>query len=155
MSINKVTILGNLTQDPEMKDASTGSLGCLLNLATNEIKTDKAGEKKEKTEFHRVMVWGKNAEACGLYLKKGQRALIEGSIHTRQWEDKGVKKYITEIVANSVYFMGNSDKTEADAVVTKTNYQEKSKQPFQANTKAPATYQSKPRESYQAKPNRY
>lgn len=147
MSINKVTLLGHLTLDPEMKDAANGNLGCLLSLATDESWTDKSGEKKVKTEFHRVMVWGKLAESCGLYLKKGERALIEGSIHTRNWEDKGVKKYITEIVASAVYFMSNTDKTAKDALQTKEAYQ--------ANAKPANKFQQKPQANFKAQQNRY
>lgn len=155
MSINKVTLLGNLTQDPEMKDASNGNLGCLLNLATNEVRTDKSGEKKEKTEFHRVMVWGKLAENCGLYLKKGERALIEGSIQTRQWEDKGVKKYITEIVASAVHFMGNSAKTEKDAMQTKQASQANSQREVSINSKPVTRYQPKEGVKFTPRPRSY
>ncbi len=155
MSINKVTLLGHLTLDPEMKDTATGNLGCLLNLATDESWSDKSGEKKARTEFHRVMVWGKLAESCGLYLKKGERALIEGSIHTRTWEDKGVKKYITEIVASAVYFMGNNAKTEKDAMETREAYQDNSKQAFQANSKTANKFQAKPQANYKPQQNRY
>lgn len=147
MSLNKVTLLGNLTLDPEMKDASTGKLGCLLTLATDESWTDKSGKKQERTEYHRVIVWGKLAESCGLYLKKGERALIEGAIHTRSWEDKGVKKYITEIVASGVYFMGNTAKTEKDAMETRATYQ--------TNSKPATKFQPKPPSGYKSQQNRY
>ena len=147
MSINKVTLLGHLTVDPEMKDAANGSLGCLLNLATDESWSDKSGEKKTKTEFHRVTAWGKLAESCGLYLKKGERALIEGSIRTRTWDDKGVKKYITEIVASEIYFMGNSEKTQKDAMETRATYQD--------NLKTANKFQPKPKPNYKPQQNRY
>ena len=118
-------------------------------------KKEKTGEKKEKTEFHRVMAWGKLAENCGLYLKKGERALIEGSIQTRVWEDKGVKKYITEIVATAVHFMGNTAKTETDALQTRQTSQTSSKHDVQINSKPVQRYQPKAPVKFTPRPRSY
>lgn len=107
MSINKVMLIGRLGQDPELKYTPSGSAVCNFSLATSESWTDKGGQKQERTEWHRVVVWGKLAELCNQYLAKGRQAFIEGSLQTRQWEDKqGQKRYTTEINARNVQFLG-------------------------------------------------
>lgn len=107
MSINKVMLIGRLGQDPELKYTPSGSAVCNFSLATSESWTDKSGQKQEKTEWHRVVVWGKLAELCNQYLAKGRQAFIEGSLQTRQWDDKqGQKRYTTEINAKNVQFLG-------------------------------------------------
>ena len=106
-SVNKVILIGNLGRDPELKYTPGGNAVCNFTLATNEKWTDKAGAKQERTEWHRIVVWGKQAEICGQYLKKGRQAYIEGSLTTREWNDKdGNKRYITEIIARDVRFLG-------------------------------------------------
>lgn len=106
-SVNKVFLLGNLGADPELKHLPSGDPVCELRLATNEAYTDKQGEKHERVEWHRVVVWGKMAEACGQYLAKGRQVFVEGKIQTRQWEDRdGNKRYMTEIRASAVQFLG-------------------------------------------------
>jgi single-strand DNA-binding protein len=106
-SLNKVQLIGNLGADPELKYLPSGQPVCELRLATNEQWT-KDGQKKEKVEWHRVVIWGKLAENCAQYLKKGRQAYVEGRLQTRSWDDKksGEKKYATEIVAQSVVFLG-------------------------------------------------
>jgi single-strand DNA-binding protein len=105
--INKAIIIGNLGADPEVRYTQGGQAVASFNLATSETYTDKAGERQEKTEWHRIVAWGKLAELCGEYLKKGRQAYIEGRLQTRQWDDKdGNKRYTTEIVANVVQFLG-------------------------------------------------
>ncbi len=108
MSVNKVIILGRLGQDPEIKYTQSGMAVANFSLATSEFWNDKAtGQKQEKTEWHRVVVWGKLGELCNQYLAKGRQAYVEGRLQTRSWDDKdGVKKYTTEIVANTVQFIG-------------------------------------------------
>jgi len=108
MSVNKVIILGRLGQDPELKYTPSGAAVCNFSLATSESWNDKAtGQKQEKTEWHRIVVWGKLAELCNQYLSKGRQAFVEGKIQTRSWEDKeGNKRYTTEIAANTVQFIG-------------------------------------------------
>lgn len=98
--INKVIILGTLGQDPEVKYMPSGGAVCNLSLATSEQWNDKAtGEKKEQTEWHRVVIFGKLAEVAGEYLRKGSQVYIEGKLRTRKWTDQsGAEKYTTEIV---------------------------------------------------------
>ena len=104
--INKVIIVGRLGQDPEMKAVGQGSTVTRLNVATSETWLDKGGQKQERTEWHRITVWGKLAELCGKYLAKGRQVYVEGKLQTRSWEDNGQKKYSTEIVASTVQFLG-------------------------------------------------
>ena len=108
MSVNKVIILGRLGEDPTLNSSSTGKSVSNFSLATSEYHNDKAtGEKVERTEWHRIVVWGKLAETCSQYLSKGRQAYIEGRLQTRSYDDKeGNKKYVTEIVANTVQFFG-------------------------------------------------
>lgn len=107
MSVNKVIILGRLGQDPEMKYTPNGSAVCNFSLATTESWTDKSGQKQDRTEWHRIVVWGKLAELCNQYLAKGRQAFIEGKLQTRSWDDKdGNKRYTTEILASTVQFIG-------------------------------------------------
>ncbi len=109
MSVNKVILLGRLGQDPELKYTPGGSPVCNFSLATTESWTDKAGAKQEKTEWHRVVVWGKLAELCNQYLAKGRQAFLEGRLQTRSWDDKdGHKRYTTEILASTVQFIGGA-----------------------------------------------
>jgi single-strand DNA-binding protein len=114
--INKVIIIGRLGSDPEVKTISTGNTVTRLSIATSENWVDKDGQKQERTEWHRVVVWGKLAELCGKYLAKGRQAYVEGRLQTRSWEDQqGQKKYTTEIVATSVQFLGATGQgTSAD-----------------------------------------
>jgi single-strand DNA-binding protein len=105
--VNKVILIGNLGADPEVRFTPSGQAVANFRIATNESWTDKAGQKQERTEWHRIVVWGKLGELCGEYLKKGRQAYIEGRLQTREWTDKENKKnYTTEVVANSVQFLG-------------------------------------------------
>ena len=110
-SINKVFVIGNLGVDPEIRYTETGTAVCNLRIATNEVWNDKqTGEKKEKTEWHRIVVWGKQGENCSEYLSKGRSCHVEGRLQTRQWDDsEGVTRYTTEIVADRVTFLGGKD----------------------------------------------
>lgn len=106
-SLNKVMLIGNLGQDPEVRFTPAGQPVATFNIATSERWTDKAGQKQEKTEWHRIVVWGKQAENCKEYLSKGRPVFVEGRLQTRDWTDKeGKKRYTTEIVANLVQFLG-------------------------------------------------
>jgi len=107
-SVNKVILIGNLGAKPELKYLPSGQAVCELRIATNETFTDKNQQKQERTEWHRVVVWGKQGENCAQYLDKGRSCYIEGRLQTRSWDDKtsGEKRYMTEIVANSVQFLG-------------------------------------------------
>jgi single-strand DNA-binding protein len=105
--VNKVIVLGRLGSDPEVKNISPTSTVARLSVATSESWNDKDGQKQERTEWHRVVVWGKLAELCGRYLSKGRQVYVEGRLQTRSWEDQqGQKRYTTEIVANTVQFLG-------------------------------------------------
>lgn len=105
--VNKVIIVGRLGTDPEVKSVGQGSTVTRLNIATSEQWTDKNGQRQERTEWHRVVVWGKLAEICGKHLSKGRQVYLEGRLQTRNWEDQnGQKRYTTEIVANTVQFLG-------------------------------------------------
>ena len=106
-SVNKVIILGNLGQNPEVKYLPSGQAVCEMRIATSETYKDRNEQPQERTEWHRVVVWGKTGENCGKYLQKGQKVYIEGRIQTRSWDDKeGKKQYMTEVVANQVVFLG-------------------------------------------------
>lgn len=109
MSVNKVILVGRLGQNPEVRYTPSGSAVGNFSVATSDAWTDKAGQKQEKTEWHRVVVWGKIAETCGQYLTKGRQVYIEGRLQTRQWQDKdGQTKYTTEVQAQTVQFLGGS-----------------------------------------------
>ncbi len=105
--VNKVILIGRLGGDPEVRYTSGGSAVANFNMATNESWMDKEGQKKERTEWHRIVVWGKLGELCGQYLSKGRQAFVEGRLQTRDWTDKdGNKRYTTEIVAQNIQFLG-------------------------------------------------
>jgi single-strand DNA-binding protein len=105
--VNKAILIGNLGSDPELRHTQNGQGVATFNIATSENWTDKNGERQERTEWHRIVAWGKTGELCAQYLSKGRTVYIEGRIQTRDWEDKdGIKRYTTEIVANTVQFLG-------------------------------------------------
>jgi len=107
MSVNKVILVGRLGADPELKTLSSGQSVANFNLATSENWVDREGQKQEKTEWHRIVVWGKLAEVCRQHLSKGRQVYVEGRLQTRSWEDQqGQKRYTTEINANTVQFLG-------------------------------------------------
>jgi single-strand DNA-binding protein len=108
--VNKVILVGNLGADPEMRYTPSGQGVCEMRLATNESWTDKQGQRQERTEWHRIVVWGKRGEVCAKYLSKGRQVYVEGKLRTRSWEDNdGNKRYMTEIIANDVQFLGGRD----------------------------------------------
>ncbi len=105
--VNKVILVGHLGADPDMRFTPSGQGVCELRLATSESWNDKNGQRQERTEWHRIVVWGKRAEICSKYLSKGRQVYIEGRIQTRNYDDKdGNKRYITEIIASEVQFLG-------------------------------------------------
>lgn len=107
--INKVILVGRLGGDPEVKSVGQGSMNARFSIATSESWNDKNGQRQERTEWHRVVVWGKLAEICGKHLSKGRQVYIEGRLQTRQWDDqKGQKHYTTEVIANTVQFLGSA-----------------------------------------------
>ena len=109
MSVNKVILVGRLGQNPEVKYTPSGAPVANFSVATSESWTDKSGQKQEKTEWHRIVVWGKIAELCQQYLSKGRQVYLEGRLQTRQWQDKdGQTKYTTEVQAQTVQFLGGA-----------------------------------------------
>jgi single-strand DNA-binding protein len=108
-SVNKVILLGNLGRDPETRYTTGGDAVTNLRIATSEQWKDKSGEKQERTEWHTVVLFGRQAEIAGEYLKKGRSVYIEGRLQTRKWTDKeGVEKYSTEIVADRMQLIGSA-----------------------------------------------
>jgi len=125
MSVNKVILIGRLGQDPELKYTPSGQAVCNFTLATSENWSDKNGQKQERTEWHRIVVWGKLGELCNQYLQKGRQAFVEGRLQTRSWDGKdGQKRYTTETVAMTVQFLGapqaRSEDRPAAAAKTET-----------------------------------
>jgi single-strand DNA-binding protein len=109
-SVNKVILVGNLGRDPELRYTPSGTAVANFTLATNEAWTDKAGAKQERTEWHRIVVWGKQAAIVGEYLGKGKQVFIEGSLQTREWNDRdGNKRQTTEIRAQRVIMLGRAE----------------------------------------------
>lgn len=108
-SLNKVILIGNLGGDPEVRYTGGGQAVASFNIATTEKWTNKGGDPEERTEWHRIVVWGKLAEICQQYLSKGRQVYVEGRLQTRQWEDKeGNKRTTTEVVAQNVQFLGGA-----------------------------------------------
>ena len=106
-SVNKVILIGRLGRDPELRYTQGGQAVANFTLATNERFANKSGEQQERTEWHRIVAWGKTAELSAQYLSKGRSVYIEGRLQTREWEDKeGQKRSTTEIVAQNVTFLG-------------------------------------------------
>lgn len=113
MYLNKAMVFGNLTRDPELRALPSGGQVCSFSLATNRVFKKADGSKGEQTEFHNVVVFGRQADTCGQYLRKGSSAYVEGRLQTRTWEaDKG-KQYRTEIIAERVQFGPRSSGTGA------------------------------------------
>ncbi|MCC6623529.1 MAG: single-stranded DNA-binding protein [Deltaproteobacteria bacterium] len=106
-SVNKVILIGNLGADPDVRTTATGQMVATLSIATSETFNDKQGQRQERTEWHRVVLWGKSAELAQRYLAKGRKVYIEGRIQTRSWDDQqtGQKRYSTEVVANQMVFL--------------------------------------------------
>jgi len=106
-SVNKVILIGNLGADPELKYTPSSRPLCNLRIATTDVYKDKSGQKQEKTEWHRVTVWGDQAENCNKYLAKGRSVYVEGRLQTRTYDKDGQKHYATDIVADRVVFLGS------------------------------------------------
>src|SRR5688572_30097488 len=109
-SLNKVLLIGHLGRDPELRYTPGGAAVANFSLATNDVWMDKAGQKQERTEWHRVVVFGKQAEIAGQYLQKGKQVFIEGSLSTREWNDRdGNKRQTTEVKALRVVMLGRGE----------------------------------------------
>ncbi len=114
-SVNKVMLLGNLGADPELRSTQGGTAVANFRMATTTIWTDKEGEQQKRTEWHRVVVWAKQAETMGKYLKKGSQVHVEGSLQTREWTDRdGNKRYTTEVRAQRIQMLGKPKEQPAD-----------------------------------------
>ncbi|HTR80085.1 MAG TPA: single-stranded DNA-binding protein [Bacteroidota bacterium] len=130
-SLNKVQLIGNLGKDPELKYTSAGVAVATFSLATSDSWKDQEGNMQERTEWHNIVAWRKLAEICGEWLKKGKRVYIEGKIQTRSYEKDGVKRYMTEIVADQMIMLdggggsrptnggGETEAPSAEAVAAK------------------------------------
>jgi single-strand DNA-binding protein len=130
-SVNKVIIVGNLGKDPDMQYLPSGDPVANFSVATTEKYKDKSGEMQEVTEWHRVSFFGKTAEVCGQYLKKGSAVYVEGSLRTRKWQDKeGIERYTTEIRGDRMQMLGGRSDGGAPA---------NDEQPRQANRKPTST----------------
>lgn len=115
-SVNKVILVGNLGKDPELRYTQSGVAFCSFSIATTDNWTDQSGQRQEKTEWHRITVWKKQAEICAKYLRKGSSAYVEGRLQTRSWDDpSGQKRYSTDIVADSVKFLGGGGASRGEA----------------------------------------
>ena len=118
-TLNKVTLIGNLTREPELKKTQGGQSVCTFSLATNRTYTDSSGVKKDQAEYHNIVTWGKLAEICGQYLVKGKKIYVDGRIQTREWEGTdGQKKFRTEIVAENMIML---DRTKPETVTIPTD----------------------------------
>jgi single-strand DNA-binding protein len=106
--VNKVILVGNLGSDPEMRYTAGGTAVCKFSLATSRRFTGKDGQKQEKTEWHRIVAWGKLGEICGQYLAKGKQVVIEGRIEYGSYEKEGVKHYTTDIIAENMQMLGSA-----------------------------------------------
>jgi single-strand DNA-binding protein len=112
--INKVILVGRLGSDPEVRYTPDGTAVANFSIATSDEWTDKAtGEKKERTEWHRIVAWRKLGEICGEYLSKGRQVYVEGKLQTRSWEKDGVTRYSTEIIASDVQFLGSRNAADS------------------------------------------
>ena len=106
MDLNRATILGRLTRDPELRTTPSGQNVATLGVATNRVWTDQSGVKQERVEFHNVVLWGKLADIAGQYMSKGRRIYVEGRLETRDWTGQdGVKRYRTEIIASNMIML--------------------------------------------------
>lgn len=115
-SLNRVLLIGNLGADPELSYTPSGTAKATYRLATHEFWTDREGEKRERTEWHRLISWGRLAEIVGEYLTKGRQIFVEGRLQTRSWEEAdGTKRWITEIVVTNMQMLGN-DKAPSQEV---------------------------------------
>lgn len=106
MDLNRATVLGRLTRDPELRSTTSGKSVATLAVATNRVWTDQSGQKQEQAEYHDCVLWGKLADIAGQYLSKGRRVYVEGRLQTRDWTgNDGVKRYRTEIVADNLIML--------------------------------------------------
>lgn len=148
-SLNRVTLIGNLTRDPELKYTPSGSAVCTFGLATNREWVDSSGQKQEGAEFHRIVAWGKLGEICNQLLQKGRKVFVEGRLQTRQWKTQdGSDRQVTEIVIeemmaldapkNSNYSSSNYDASYTSENNTADNQASPAEEVFEADDKTTA-----------------
>jgi len=114
MDLNKVMLIGNITQDPEARTTPSGQNVCSFSVATNLQWTDKSGQKQQRAEFHNIVAWRKLADICAQYLQKGKKVYVEGRLQTRSWDGQdGVKRYRTEIVADNMIMLSGGPSSGA------------------------------------------
>src|ERR687889_641649 len=138
--LNKIMLIGRLGKDPEIRSTPSGQSVATFTVATDERYTDRNGEKQQRTEWHNIVAWGKLAEICGQYLKKGKLVYIEGSIRTDSWDDKesGQKKYRTEIVANTMKMLDRrGDEGGGSSGGYGGGYNQQSRGPAKSSSSAP------------------
>jgi single-strand DNA-binding protein len=131
MDLNKVQIIGRLVRDPEVRTTPSGKNVCSFSVATGFTWTDQSGQKKEQTEFHNVVAWGKLGDIIGQYMKKGRQVYIEGRLQTTSWDDKtsGQKRYKTEIIAENMIMLGSKPGSEGSSPASAMPQQARAEQP--------------------------
>ncbi len=136
--LNKVMLIGHLGNDPELKTTASGQSVVNFTIATNENFKDSSGNLQEKTEWHRLVAWGKLAEICNQYLKKGRQVYVEGRLQTRSWDDtkSGEKRYTTEIVCSDMQMLGSQGHTEGSAQHDDRQQVSTSQREYQQNSPA-------------------
>lgn len=137
--VNKVILIGHLGQDPEARTLDNGNTVVNFSLATSEKWKDKQGEQQQHTEWHKITIWGKLAEVAARYLKKGHAVYIEGKLKTRSYEQDGIKKYSTEILANNMTMLGSQGNSQGQSVDTSAEYNQTPSSP--SPKQAPQTSQ--------------
>jgi single-strand DNA-binding protein len=125
MDLNRAMIIGNMVRDPEVRNTPTGRNVASFSVATNRVWTDANGQKQKLAEFHNIVFWGKLAEICGQYLKKGQRVYIEGRLQTREWTGQdGIKRYRTEIIGENMIMLSSRGGSTSDGDNSTPSYGE-------------------------------
>lgn len=151
MSVNKVIIIGRLGQNPELKAFQNGGKIANLSVATSERWTDKqTGEQKEQTEWHRVVLRDNLANIAGQYLQKGSQVYIEGKLKTRQWDDNGVTRYVTEVIGLTMQMLGSNPNNQQQAYAPQQ--QQAYAQPQQGYQQPQQGYQGQPQQGYAIDP---
>lgn len=136
--VNKVILIGRLGANPEVRTINGGQTVAHFNLATSDVWQDSNGQKQERTHWHRIVVWGKLAEICGQHLSKGRQVYVEGKLSNRSWEDKnGQKRYTTEVIGNTVQFLGSPAERESNAPEANNHHEFDSSPNFEANEEIP------------------
>lgn len=147
-SLNKVTLIGNLTRDPELRYTPGGTAVTTFTIATNRQWKTESGDNKEDAEFHRIVAWDKLAEICSKFLKKGRQAYVEGRLQTRKWQTKeGDERYTTEVVISEMILLGRTD--EAGTMDSQTDIPDDFDQPEEEEKVKPAIGEKKAKQAKQ------